>query len=488
LSWVEIYHDSYTNVLKNLKKVKGATVGFNTNVDAIIDFSSDEIISLIKKVGADPLKLYTNILQWKGKISSPEDFVTGLCGCFEKGKASEWIIESEETYHYLLENLPPPKRVQLGGQAGIMANLLAELGLKRIIVHTTTLSKPMKNLFSKKKSIQIPVYNKDGELVFLHPRKVKDFDESLYFHIISEIHKGDRLQLGEKLHWRCPRDNRFIATFDPPNAELKILESFQKDIEILAEKSDLFIFSGYHMLDVKKLGKDRLNQCIQQTLELISRGKESNPELLVHLELASTKNKLILERLCYYSQKASYWDSLGCNERELIEILRALKEKKLANELAKDNFNFELLLQGAIKVCEKLQLARLHLHLYGCYLLFVRKDYPVPDILLLKTLCFASLVAAHKAITGKARGIFKFGEIIDTSEIDSNLPKFFKKAQSILKKVANIVSYKNINTTDYTILATPAIIVQEPLQTVGLGDTISAAALIAEVTYRKLLY
>ncbi|MHA1772548.1 MAG: ADP-dependent glucokinase/phosphofructokinase [Candidatus Heimdallarchaeota archaeon] len=489
MSWAEIYHDSFSNVLKNIKKVRGAIVGFNTNIDAIIDFHSEQILTLIKKIGVDPVGLYTNILKWKGKIHSPADFITGLCGCFEKGKASEWLIESEETYQYLLQNLPPPKKIQLGGQAGIIANLYAELGVKQIFVHTTTLPKLMRELFNKKKNIQIPLYNKEGELIFLHPRKVKDFDESLYFHIISEVHKGDTLKLGEKLHWKCPRDNRFIATFDPPNAELEILEAFQRDIEVLAEKSDLLILSGFHMLNVKKLGKEGVNQRIMKTLELITRAKKANPNLMVHLELASTKNKLLLERLYYYSSKDTYWNSLGCNERELVELLEAIKEKRLANEIKADMFiNYELIIKGALKVCEKLKLERLHLHLFGCYLLFVSKDYPIPEVLLLKTLCFASLIAAHKAITGKAKGVFKFKEIIDTIDIDATLPKAFKKVNNLLKKIETYVSYKDFDLNEYMILAVPTIIVQDPIQTVGLGDTISAAALIAELTYRQLLF
>jgi len=213
LSWSQIYTESYREILKELKRLDGIAVGFNTNVDAIVDFSSDAILELIAQLGIDSLSLYKYVVEWKGVIEDPTDFISGLCGCFEKGKASEWLINDGETYQFLLNNIPVPKAFRMGGQAGIMANLLSEFNIPKIIVHSATLSNELTNLFNNKKNLVVPIYDKKGNLAFVHPRKAKEESDSVYFHIISEIKKNDVLHFGDSIKWRCPRDNRFIATY-----------------------------------------------------------------------------------------------------------------------------------------------------------------------------------------------------------------------------------------------------------------------------------
>ncbi|MHA1170981.1 MAG: ADP-dependent glucokinase/phosphofructokinase, partial [Candidatus Heimdallarchaeota archaeon] len=189
-TWSEIYKDSYQEVTNNIKRINGITVGFNTNVDAIYHMRSEAIVDLIHKLGIDSVALYKKVVKWKGSIETPDDYVAGLCGCFEKGRASEWIIQNEETYNYLIENLPVERTLRMGGQAGIMANVLSSLGVPKVIVHTSTLPKEMKQLFTKNKNLVLPIHDKNGNITFAHPRKVKTIDDSLYLHIISEIEKG----------------------------------------------------------------------------------------------------------------------------------------------------------------------------------------------------------------------------------------------------------------------------------------------------------
>ena len=160
MTWFDNYSESYNDTLKALKLIDGVAVGFNTNVDAIIEFRSNKIRELISNLQFDTVTLLSKILEWKGTIEDPNDFIVGLCGCFEKGKASEWIIQNEETYQFLLRNLPSERIISMGGQAGNMAHTLSVLGIPRVIVHSATLPNELKNLFMKNKNIQIPVYNR----------------------------------------------------------------------------------------------------------------------------------------------------------------------------------------------------------------------------------------------------------------------------------------------------------------------------------------
>ncbi|MBN1327952.1 MAG: ADP-dependent glucokinase/phosphofructokinase [Candidatus Heimdallarchaeota archaeon] len=487
MSWSQIYNSCYQEILKELTRLDGIAVGFNTNVDAIIEFNSTTILELIGKVGLDSLSLYERILKWKGAIDKPADFVVGLCGCFEKGKASEWLIQNDETYHYLLNNLPIPNSFRIGGQAGIMANILAEFGIQQVIVHTATLPYQLTNLFLKKKNLVIPYYDKKGKLTFINPRKLKIKDQPLYFHIIAEVKRNDTLHFGDTIKWKCPRDNRFIATYDPPNFELQIMDAFQKDIEVIAERISGFIISGFHMLEQKRLGKTGLIEKIDTIVSLVERAKKQKPSLFIHLELSSTKNDFVLDQIYKNSKTGEYWDSIGCNERELIELLRAIGEKKLANDLNKD-FQQENVLLGCLKICEKLNLKRFHLHQFGCYILIVSKEHAIDRELHRNSLCFASLAATEKALTG---------EILQAYDLILEQPafteKFSKPFRELAKHITASETYIKANfilngfaeTPEYLICAIPSIIVDKPVFTVGLGDTISSTALAAELALRK---
>ncbi|NHK30429.1 MAG: hypothetical protein FK730_03700 [Asgard group archaeon] len=488
VSWTQIYSESYKEIIKNIKKIQGIAVGFNTNLDAIIEFNGKMILELIHHFKIDSFSLYKKIIEWKGRINEPIDFITGLCGCFEKGKASEWLIDNQETYNFLLDNLPTPKSISLGGQTGIMSDVLTNLGVSKVIVHTVTLSDALKSRFNKSKNLVLPIYDKKNNLVLVHPSKVKGLAKSLHLHLISEVNKGDSLKINDSMNWRCPRDNRFIATYDPANTELQIMKAFQKDIELIAQQIDGLFLSGFHMIDPVALGNDGVIERITNIFTIIDRAKKSNKDLFVHLEACSTKDEFILEELYKQSMKNSYWDSIGCNERELVEILRAIGEKRFGNELRKD-FTQEKVITGCIKICEKLKLKRFHLHQYGSYILVVKDDYLEIEQLK-KALCFASLITAEKALLGKVSKKLDYNLLLGEIALDKRIAKSYYEAAQALSKIANDsidnIKQKGVSKmSDFNIVIIPSIIIDNPIYTVGLGDTISTAALIAEISYKK---
>jgi len=489
MTWLEHYSESYTDTLKAIKTIDGVAVGFNTNVDAIIEFRSSKIRELISHLQFDTVTLLSKILKWKGVIEEPEDFIVGLCGCFEKGKASEWIIQNKETYEFLLRNLPSDRIIRMGGQAGNMANTLSELNIPRVIVHCATLPNELKNLFLKNKNIRLPVYNKKGKLEFLHPRKVKNFDDRLFLHFISEVRKNDQLNIDNNIRWKCPRNNRFIATYDPPNAQMKIIEGFSQGIDIIAEKINVLILSGFHMLSDEGLGMDKITEKIMSVIELIGKAKTANPDLIVHLELCSTKKKEIMKLLMQSSKQHQCWDSIGCNERELVEVLEAINETKLARAIKK-GFSQGDIVTGCLKVLEKLSLKRFLLHQYGCYLLIASREYQVPNEILRKALCFASLITSHKALAVKSLGEIDFASIINLSNIYYDSTKTFSELRKFIEE-----TYQNseqfrisgiLETEEARIIAIPTLIVDDPIYTVGLGDGISSTSLAAEVALQKI--
>lgn len=486
-TWSELYMDSYQEVTNNLKRINGIAIGFNTNVDAIYHMRSDLIVDLIHKLGIDSVALYKKVVKWKGSIEDPEDFIAGLCGCFEKGRASEWIIQNEETYNYLLENLPRERTLRMGGQVGIMANVLSELGVPKVIVHTSTLPKELKNLFVKSKNIVIPIHDKNGNITFTQPRKVKSIDDRLFLHIISEIDKGDGIKIGN-IKWICPRNNRFIATFDPPNAKLDINLSFSDGINDIAKLIDVLIISGFHMLNSSELGIEGVKERIKAVLNLIQQAKQANPKLLIHLELSSTKNEMILRELFNLSRKDDYFDSLGCNEVELAEVLNVIGESKLSKNLSLEPTQAKFL-QGCLKICQKLSLKRLHFHQYGSYVLFTETGYLASNEKLKQALCYASIITAYKALTGETKKKIDLVTNFDLKILNSRFHKSFKEIAAVLEN-ENIITKEEFLTkgiatyNEYNLIVIPTLNVSKPKYTVGLGDTVSSTTLAAEITLR----
>ncbi|NHJ31950.1 MAG: hypothetical protein FK732_03720, partial [Asgard group archaeon] len=471
----------------NLKRINGIAIGFNANVDAVYHMRSKVIVDLIHKLGIDSVALYKKVVKWKGSIEDPEDYIAGLCGCFEKGRASEWIIQNEETYAYLLENLPIERTLRMGGQAGIMANVLSELGIPKVIVHTCTLPKELKNLFTKNKNLVMPIHDKNGNIAFTHPRKVKNIDDRLFLHIISEIEKGDGIKLGN-IKWICPRNNRFIATYDPPNANLDINLSFSDGIHDIAKTTDVIILSGFHMLNSREIGIEGVRERIRTVLNLIRQAKQANPKLIIHLELSSTKNEMILRELFNLSRKDSYWDSLGCNEVELAEVLNVIGESKLSRSLSQDPTQAKYL-QGCLKICQKLSLKRLHFHQYGSYVLFTETSYLVSNEKLKQALCYASIITAYKALTGETKKKIDLDTNFELEELNTRFHNSFKEIAAVLDEESIIPEEEFLSKgitkyNEYNLIVIPTLNVSKPKYTVGLGDTVSSTTLAAEITLR----
>jgi ADP-dependent phosphofructokinase/glucokinase len=485
--WSEKYTESYIDLFPRIKKLTGIAVLFNTNVDAIIHFSPDDIRKLIKKTELTQDELLEGINQWKGIIEHPKDFVVGLCGCFQDGKASEWIIANENIYRQLNSLLPKQQTYRMGGQAGIMANALADLGVPRIFVHVSSLSSVQKKLFNESPNIVIP-QKENAKIHFIQPKKAKTLDKSPFMHYIAEFEQNACLQLTGKLEISCPRSNRFIATYDPPNAGLKIMPGFKEGLETIAQKSDAFLVSGFHMFDLDNLGKKKLLQKLSEIFKLLQKAKEINPKLIIHLEMCSIKNAIIAEALVDFSKKYMVWDSLGCNERELVQLLSLVGLPDLSKKIDEENASSAIITGcEAISACFKLQ--RLHFHHFGYYLVLTNSDYKISPSNVQNALCYASIITAHKAVFGEIPK--KLSDVTFYQNSFHEPHTFPENYQQLIQAVIGTEFSKNshfpsIYSSDkYHLIAIPTIVIVQPRYTVGLGDTISSSALAAEIAYFK---
>ncbi|MBD3192383.1 MAG: hypothetical protein GF308_17220 [Candidatus Heimdallarchaeota archaeon] len=489
-NWLNIYRESHSKTVKSLRQLNGITVAFNTNIDAIVNFTPPMVQQLIDKIGLEPQSLKRRIHEWKGIIEQPVDYLIGLFGCFKEGRASEWLIQNKETYEFLKRHLPINQPLRMGGQAGIMANVLALLDIPLVITHCASLPKEQAELFISKENIVVPVVDSNGELFYLHPRNTSNPSDPVYMHFISEFRKDDQFVILDQEPWACPRSNRFIATYDPINNNLEISQAFMEGIEQIAKKTDAFLISGFHLLPPEKLALAEIKQKIQTVARLIDRAREANPGLKTHYELCGTKQTIILKELFDFSKEYQFWDSLGANERELVDALEILGETQLVKALS-SNMTQEKVLEGAFIITEQLALQRFHLHEFGCYLVLHRKKPSINPERIRAALCFSSLIAAERAKTGTINQHSSIEPFLNNfTGKEEHFPKTFKELASAIEKkglcsrdqflASGILEHNN-----YFIIAVPTILIDNPKFTVGLGDTISSTAFVAELALTK---
>jgi ADP-dependent phosphofructokinase/glucokinase len=113
---------------------------------------------------------------------------------------------------------------------------------------------------------------------------------------------------------------------------------------------------------------------IDASMEIINQWRENNPNSILHFEIASTQDKVIRKYLLDKLAPAS--DSIGFNERELIDLLEVMGEKELANACENDTSSTNLF-RGMMKVFEYSSCPRLQLHMFGLYITLQKKGFKV---------------------------------------------------------------------------------------------------------------
>ncbi|RLF93172.1 hypothetical protein DRN45_05900, partial [Thermococci archaeon] len=119
MSWETLYKKSLDHI-KELNSVKNILLGYNIDIDLVKYVTQDFV---------DKKQIEKYYL--KDKLKTMEDFFSGLFYSMELGKGFEVQI-NKELYKKLLNFSYDEER--MGGQAGIMANLLSFFSIENIIV------------------------------------------------------------------------------------------------------------------------------------------------------------------------------------------------------------------------------------------------------------------------------------------------------------------------------------------------------------------
>ena len=215
-SWTRKY-DVVPAQLQKLKEIPAAATAFNTNIDAIVKIKGETLKELILANGLNIDDLQNIHLSG---FKTATDTLIGIVKCFSRGIAEEWITDDLSIYKWIEENLGY-ERLQMGGQGGIIANVLALLGVNQVVAHANSLPKLQAEQF-------LDLDNLIGIDENGKPQKATAIARPLdipLIHWIIEFDKGDSFSIGD-VTFTCPKSNRFIATYDPLNMKLVMNPGF----------------------------------------------------------------------------------------------------------------------------------------------------------------------------------------------------------------------------------------------------------------------
>lgn len=455
----KIWNKKYQAVpaqVKKISEVKSAVTAFNTNIDAVIKISGTKFANLIAAQ-----KLTLNELEdiKKTKILSPDDVLKGLFKCFKNGIAEEWITEKKSVYDWLNTNIGYD-RLQIGGQGGIVANALATAGVQNVYVHANSLPQLQAAQFARLDNLLS--FDEKGQA--LPAYQINRTEDIPLIHWIMEFDRGEILEL-EGHKFRCPKSNRFIATYDPLNLKLITDQNFMTHVQTYP--ADFVILSGFHALTANNGGVQLLDEIAVK----IKNWRQKCPSSIFHLEVASTQDEVI--RKTIIDKIAPLMDSMGINERETIDVLEVIGEKDFAQKCSRKT-TADNLFSALVKIKEKTAVPRIQLHMFGLYITLQNRNFKLTPQQNLNGMMTAATIAAAKAGTGNIENMLwaHGNEVSDVGLIEA-------ESLTTCTGLSDLAATGIGHYRHWDLIVVPTILIEKPLTLVGMGDTISSLSLVA---------
>lgn len=465
--WFE-YYQSSSNQLEKMGQVNGLISAFNANIDAVIKISGKAIEEIITKNKMDASTILSDA---KESIETKEDAIRGLVKCFKNGIAEEWLIEDKSVFDWLNTTIGYD-HLQMGGQGGIVANVMAVCGVQNVYVHTASSPKEQSQLFLDLDNLR----NVNPESQLQKAYTIDRTEDVPLIHWIIEFDIKDSLTINGET-FICPKSNRFIATYDPLNFKLAIDRAFDRKMSEPSTSIDYMILSGYQMLQNTLPDGSSGTERIDDSIKKIEKWRKNNPNSLLHLEIASTQDQIVRKYLV--DRLAKEVDSIGFNERELIDILEVIGEEELAHTCNKET-NSSNLFKGMLRIYEYIECSRMQLHMFGLYITLQKKGFRISPIQNRKGMQLAANIAATKAGVGNINSKENLLWSKDKEVSDIGL----KELASLSEIVSNTFGENKLieegifSNEELEIIAVPTIIIDKPITLVGMGDTISSISLV----------
>lgn len=430
---------------------------YNTNVDAITYLNGETVQRLIDEFGAEAVKKRMD--EYPRQINEPLDFVARLVHALKTGKPMAVPLVNEELHTWFDSHFKYDVE-RMGGQAGIIANLLASLDFNRVLVYTPHLAKKQAMMFVERPNLFYPVVE-DGKLVFKHPHEAYRDGDPIKVNRIFEFRAGTTFKLGDETV-TVPFSGRFIVSARFESIRIYTEPELKPFLPEIGETIDGAILSGYQGIKLRYSdGKDANHYLREAKKDILLLKREK--DVKVHLEFASIQNRELRKKVIY--NLFPLVDSVGMDEAEIAHVLNALGYSKLADRIFTYNRIEDTVLGGKILIDEmNLEILQIHTIYYIMYI--THADNPLSEDELRSSLELATTLAAARASLGEIRSPedFRVGLNVPYNERGEYVKLRFEEAK------------RRLRTREYRVVIIPTRLVKNPVSTVGLGDTISAGA------------
>jgi ADP-dependent phosphofructokinase/glucokinase len=427
-------------------------------VEAILNSDPDLNRAVLERWGEVP-----------DEINNPADLILDFVASFGDGRAAQRMIRSESVFNWVLDRFGYDE-LALGGTSANMSIAVSALGAKRVLVYANPLTRPLADAFPLDEAIQ--TISHDGDIA--PPRSAYRGDDVFAIHWIFEYKTGDTMTIGPH-SLVAPRANRFIPSWNPANNQISLSNGFTKRfLEIAPEFSHLMV-SGFHILSDQYPDGSTANDCVRPVAEYLDAVHKAAPSLRMHCELASIAGGTV--RRSVREHILPQMDSVGLNEAELVTWLGDFDQADLADRIDRDNAP-DTVFEGAMALAEATGVPRVHLHNLGYYIVIVDPARDDPEAIRTGLLTGAT-AAAIRAATGRPARHEELHPSDEHPMGDASHVAMITVGERIGAGMefaeSGIGTYRGKN-----VIMVPTRIVENPVRTVGLGDTISSASWLAE--------
>ncbi len=433
-------------------------LAYNTNVDAIIYLNEKHIQSLIKEFGAENIK--KRMQEYPREINEPLDFVARLIHALKTGKPQSVPLMSYEVDKWFNSRFEHGVE-RIGGQVGIIANLLANLEFKKVIAYSPLLGKKQAEMFVRRGNLLYPVIENE-KLALKKPLEAYKEGDPVKINRIFEFRAGTRFKLGNEVV-EVPYSGRFIvACRSEEFARVETSSNFKSYLPEIGEMVDGAILSGYQGIRNHYTDGKNANYYLRKAKEDIKLLKKKK-DVKIHVEFASIQDRDLRKKVIF--NIFPLVDSVGMDEAEIAHILSVLGYRDLSDRIFTYN-RIEDTVLGAKILLDELNLEVLQIHTIYYLMYITHRDNPLSEGDLLKSLEVGTTLAATRAFLGDIKRP-------EDVKVGLNIP-FNEKGEYVKLRLEEALS--KMRTREYKIVITPTRIVKNPVSTVGLGDTISAGA------------
>ncbi len=420
-----------------------AFIAYNANVDALSHVDDDLEAALDPP--ADEVT---------PPIETSQDLATAIAESMRDGEGSEMAM-SDEFGAWLEDNLEPDER-RLGGQAGIMSDVVSKLGGAPII-YTYMLSETQRSMFKHTDRIRFPVVE-DDELELRPLSSVTNSDRTKV-NWIFEFSKGQ-----EFFDVEAGADTRFISAARPQRFNLETGAISEKVTE-LGKYAECAILSGHHSLKRVYADGSDFEDHLQTGREFV-RDLKRDHDITVQFEYGVTHNEELRGAIAEYIVPEV--DVISLDDHEL---------RKLAADfdIRVDRSDPQIVQAYELmdRLLDELGVNAIKYHATNYFLSVAEEEY-LDSEAVREGFEFASIVAASKATFGKLNDRDSLREGCECERSAAGEASVERLARHLDEDV------EDSSIVTEHVVAHPNRVVSDPVSTVGLGDAVSSTSFVLE--------